>query len=425
MRNSYHNHKAPIGFSVLTIVALTGFFLSIGSVRADAPVTGAIFTTDETCTDVNVNIYDHKSDVYIDGGPEHPGSAGLPDGSYCVQVTDPSGQTILGRSDPGVVTVVGGEFIACYQLSSTVKSASSGFTQYGYDDTPNEGGEYKVWVSMDCTFPNNLSKTDNFQVENECERGTIEVTAFYDANANGIKDGAEQDMVGWRFDVFQHHNLQVTKRTPRTGFVRVGDYAMIAGTPLQLNWVHTTPARFECALEEYGYQEVSFGNTCLGAGGASSIALWSNKTGQRLITADDLTFLSSLSLRDAKGVDINPATSKAFSDWALNATTANMAYPLSAQLAAMELNVRHGNVNGTALVYAPDLLAYATGGINNLGFISINDLMAAAAAETQAHALTKLNSPDRPYQEALSAALDNSNNNKNFVQTSACTFQFQ
>ena len=32
--------------------------------------------------------------------------AGLPDGSYCVQVTDPSGQTVLGKSDPGAVAVV-------------------------------------------------------------------------------------------------------------------------------------------------------------------------------------------------------------------------------------------------------------------------------------------------------------------------------
>src|SRR5690349_4231055 len=98
------------------------------ALRADPPVPGAIFTTDSTCTGVDLNIYDSKDDVYIDGGPAHPGAAGLPDGSYCVQVTDPSGQTVLGMSDPGAVTVADGEFVQCYQLTAILKTASSGFT---------------------------------------------------------------------------------------------------------------------------------------------------------------------------------------------------------------------------------------------------------------------------------------------------------
>src|SRR5689334_15374014 len=50
------------------------------TLRAAPPLTGAIFTTDSTCTGVNVNIFDNKSDVYLDGGPDHGGS-GFPDGS--------------------------------------------------------------------------------------------------------------------------------------------------------------------------------------------------------------------------------------------------------------------------------------------------------------------------------------------------------
>src|SRR5207244_9277825 len=115
---------------------------------------------------VNLNIFDDKEDVYIDGGPAHPGAAGLPDGSYCVQVTDPSGQSVLGMSDPGAVTVADGEFVQCYQLTSILKTASSGFTVPGFDDTPNPGGEYKVWVSTDCNFNNDSTKTDNFKVRN-------------------------------------------------------------------------------------------------------------------------------------------------------------------------------------------------------------------------------------------------------------------
>src|SRR6266550_1522344 len=169
-------------------IAFIAVLAFCSNLRADPPLPGAIFTTDSTCTEVNQNIFDNKEDVYVDGGPAHPGAAGLPDGSYCVQVTDPSGQTVLGKSDPGAVTVVGGEFVQCYQLTSILKTGSSGFTVPGYDDTSNPGGEYKVWVSTDCNFDNNSSKTDNFQVKRECEKASVSVTTFYDTNANGVRD---------------------------------------------------------------------------------------------------------------------------------------------------------------------------------------------------------------------------------------------
>ena len=58
---------------------------------AAAPLPGAIFTTDATCSGVDLNIYESKDDVYLNGGPSHPRAAGLPDGSYYVQVTEPDG----------------------------------------------------------------------------------------------------------------------------------------------------------------------------------------------------------------------------------------------------------------------------------------------------------------------------------------------
>src|SRR5215813_4287007 len=238
-------------------IAFVAVLAFCSTLRADPPLPGAIFTTDSSCTEVNQNIFDNKEDVYVDGGPAHPGAAGLPDGSYCVQVTDPSGQTVLGKSDPGAVTVVGGEFVQCYQLSSILKTGSSGFTVPGYDDTPNPGGEYKVWVSTDCNFDNNSSKTDNFQVDNTnpsptptptpsptpsatpsatptatpsptpCPKGWCCVTTFYDANANGIQDNGEQDLSGWQFRVFSHNNLQVQKETPLCAYVRAGLYSIV------------------------------------------------------------------------------------------------------------------------------------------------------------------------------------------------------
>ena len=121
-------------------------------------------TTNSTCSTVNSNIYTSKDDVYLNGGPSHPGAAGLADGSYYVQVSSPSGD-VLGKSLAPAVTVVGGEFVQCYQLSAILNSASSGFAASGYDSTANRGGEYKVWVSNTSTFDNNSSKTDNFKLK--------------------------------------------------------------------------------------------------------------------------------------------------------------------------------------------------------------------------------------------------------------------
>jgi hypothetical protein len=133
-----------------------------------------------------------------------------------------------------------------------------------------------------------------------------------------------------------------------------------------------------------------------------------------------------LYLRNAKGADFNPTTIKSLSNWLVNATTTNMAYMLSAQLAAMQLSVRHSFVDGNGLVYAPDLVAYGTvAGLNGVGFISINDLMTAAAAEIQLHGLTKDGSSDRPFQETLKTSLEDANNNRIFVQGSAGPFSFE
>ncbi len=410
-------------------VMVAGLFLAPSALPQDEPLPGAIFTTDSTCTGVDLNIYATKEDVYIDGGPAHPGAAGLPDGSYCVQVTDPSGETVLGRSDPGAVTVVDGEFVQCYQLTSILKTASSGFTVPGFDTTPNPGGEYKVWVSTDCNFDNNSTKTDNFQVRTDCLKGTVCVTKFYDANANGVQDDGEADIAGWQFRVFGHDNLHLSKETPKCAYVRVGTYALLERTANELTWIHTTPTEVEFDVDTDYTENVTFGNVCIGGGGGLTLGYWSNKNGQKIETDSDFAALTALNLVTGQGtaqdfmgtLAQNKTTLKNF---LLGATATNMANMLSAQLAAMELNVLHGFVNRSALVYAPALSACGTAGLSSLGFISINDLMTAANQSLFDHPLTKAGSPDRACQEALKNALDDANNNKNFTQSAPCTFTF-
>ena len=79
---------------------------------AHAP-SGAIFTTLPDGSEVNYNIYASKNDVYLDGGPGIGApitAAGLDDGRYVFQVTDPSGRVLLS-TDPAKcrqVDVAGG-----------------------------------------------------------------------------------------------------------------------------------------------------------------------------------------------------------------------------------------------------------------------------------------------------------------------------
>src|SRR6266581_847524 len=83
----------PATLAAALLLALTNL-----AGTASAGVTGAIFTTDSTGTTVNGNIYDHCCDVYLNGGPGPHApctAAGLPNGDYYFQVTDPSGATLL------------------------------------------------------------------------------------------------------------------------------------------------------------------------------------------------------------------------------------------------------------------------------------------------------------------------------------------
>src|ERR1700731_4240610 len=79
-------------------LAVLAFAVAFFSAPANAQLSGAIFTTVANGSEVNFNIYGAKTDVYLDGGPG-PGApqtaAGLPDGVYVFQVTDPSGKTLL------------------------------------------------------------------------------------------------------------------------------------------------------------------------------------------------------------------------------------------------------------------------------------------------------------------------------------------
>jgi hypothetical protein len=362
---------------------------------------------------VNQNIFAAKEEVYLDGGPITENASGLPDGLYYVQVTEPDG-TVLGKSIDAPFEVVGGSVVQCYQLSAILVTKSSNFTAAGYDDSTNGGGVYKVWISPESTFPNSNSKTDNFKVEEDGTGTTpeaeLEIVKFYDANVNGTWDLDEPEIILWKVRISQvEPPFELIRYTRVLQVLDPGFYNVEELFPVEPNWVATTATSFAIELIDSEFETVEFGNVCLGDGGGHTLGFWSNRNGAALFGDDDLAAMVALNLRDGSGNPFDPADHATFKTWILGANAKNMAYMISAQLAAMKLNVLNGFVDDDALIY---------GGVA-LGFMTVNELITAAN-----NALANPVVEDADYLEQLKDALDDGNNNMNFVQTEPCDFTF-
>jgi len=159
---------------------------------------------------VNLNIYAAKEDVYLNGGPganAPAGAAGLPEGTYSFQVTEPSGKTLLSQ-DPvscrqftvdssGVIRSVAPSGACAHTTGADGEDGGITVQLFPYADTPNNGGEYKVWVTptnlLDCNARGNkycfvprFSKTDNFKVRNP---RAVEIDTRFAGAAGAFMDG--------------------------------------------------------------------------------------------------------------------------------------------------------------------------------------------------------------------------------------------
>lgn len=218
-------------------------------------LSGAIFTTLEDGSAVNHNIYESAEDVYLDGGPgPHApiGTAGLPEGDYYFQVTDPSGKVLLSEdpvecryfhvNDQGVIDRVYPAFIlqkirgkmtqanCTHNTGIDIDHGDQGAITvqlYPFSKTPNNGGVYKVWVTPinDFTgegqfhgFVPRYSKTDNFKVKRgkPFDPPIIIIRKFDDSNANGIVDPGEEEIIGWPVLVTDPLGVENAVYTPAT-----------------------------------------------------------------------------------------------------------------------------------------------------------------------------------------------------------------
>lgn len=241
---------------------------------------------------------------------------------------------------------------------------------------------------------------------------SISIFKFYDSNANGLLDTGEKYMDGWLINVNGvQYCTPVTPVFPN-GITTISEY-----DPIQTNWMATTPKTIVLPLEN-GWTYHKFGNVCLGPGGGLTPGYWSNKNGQTSfntvigthVALDALTNLNLWTYNKKTGVasEFNPASYAGFKAWLQARDAVDMRYQLSAHLAAMRLNVMADFVDEDALVYINPAIGYK----------SIGDLT------SMANDALGDSSSTRDYLEQLKNALDNANNNKNFVQSEPCPFTF-
>lgn len=176
-----------------------------GTVTAAPPLSGAIFTTNMNGTRVNQNHYNDKCEVYLDGGPGDNApqwAAGLPDGDYYFQVSDPSGKKLLS-TDPvvnrqfavsgGIISGLSG--LGNHNTGLDVDHGGATIQLCPYLDTPNPGGVYKVWVTRVEDFVG-----DPFSVDSSCGRGCF----------HGFIPAASKTD-NWKVDAVPSQCLQVEK----------------------------------------------------------------------------------------------------------------------------------------------------------------------------------------------------------------------
>lgn len=187
---------------------------------ASAQIDGAVYTTD--VAGLAKDSFPKGPDVYLAGGPgQNAGcvGAGLADGLYYFQVTDPAGATLLSsdRLPDRIVRVVGGVFVSASSTHAVALGpCGSKIVQlYPFLRAPDGAGEYKVWITPvgshvpggpNFGFLSDKSKTDFFRLENAApvNQAVIQGTVFFDYDQDGAYDPlvvGERPVPGWRVEI--------------------------------------------------------------------------------------------------------------------------------------------------------------------------------------------------------------------------------
>lgn len=245
------------------------------------PISGAIFTTDPTGNRVNANIYAAKTDVHLNGGPARPGAAaGLPDGDYYYQITDPGCKELLAGPNPTTTSI---PKTASKHITVVDGETDPVLTQLApFNDTPNPGGEYKVWIipvelyaptarNTCFGFIPRYSKTDNFKVR---APGThcISGRKWFDEDYDGHHDSEDTQPVAG-FKIRLSNAITATTYTDQNGFyafcnLQNGSYTVSEVIPPAngiSRWIQTFPSSLTHAvtIADADVSGMDFGNSCI------------------------------------------------------------------------------------------------------------------------------------------------------------------
>jgi hypothetical protein len=431
------------------VLSLAALSVSVNS-PAFAQLSGAIYTTNQSGTVVNGNLYPAKNHVYLAGGPgpNAPCSAaGLPDGNYYFQVTDPSGSTLLSTD---AVTnrevVVSGGVITATTGTHTKKTGPCGskvIQLAPFADTPNNGGEYKVWMTPVAQYDGSgagffgflakYSKTDNFKIKGPgpaLSQSIIQGFKFFDFNVNGVWDAGvpqEVPIAGWKVEIYKDGVLDGVAYTDDVGeytFIRNLDgsaYLLreVAPPPgfipaVGARWLATRPVEGTVVANAAIVPGPLFGNVyfevALGVGRTKGF--WHNE-GESLLAACDPLWRSELNAACLRNnvssadpllsiflVPEEPATfADAFAAWAAyivgDSALGHGGFILSSQVAPTILNNTCGFMPGT--IYVDRLL--------NGVLVSLDSMLAGATA-LLCDPNAGLTGPDDPYQDLRAAMLN-------------------
>lgn len=285
-------------------------------------------------------------------------------------------------------------------------------TTYTVKEVAKQGWMNTTPKSIEITLQSGeISEDNNF---GNIKLGSISGYKFYDANADGVRDGGEVAIEGWKVHLTGTNILGGTVDlyafTDEEGKFTFKD--LLPGTytveevfpPPELNngcmWINTTKPSFTHKLEGgEDYVGPEFGNVCLMPGtGGKTLGFWSNKNGQALINSTDVIELNKLNLYKPSGwtypkFSSDLATAKSqIKNYLLSATAQEMKWMLSAQLIATKLNVLHGFLNPNTIIYIDGK------------FISIGEIIG--------NANSALTGTDRTQQEYWKNLLDGVNNNR-------------
>jgi len=258
----------------------------------------------------------------------------------------------------------------------------------------------------------------NVTVDN-CTTGSISGKKFYDANKNGLDDDG-QVVVGWK--VVLSGSASDTKYTDGSGNYSFGPLGPGTYTVTEVapnnSWTATTGTSctftISCENTSNDFRCV-FGNYCTATPGGLTIGFWSNKNGQKLITAVDLQHLrDDFCLKNANGSEFDPTTAALVNSFLLSANASNMANMLSAQLIATYLNVIHGFTNGGVFVDGTNTVSQE--------ITYANSLLCGSAPCIGYAGISVAAGPCRTEQERVKNILDKINNGGSFSQPAPCSF---